>query len=127
MITRYHFPANFYGRATVRPDGGYVRFEDYDTLRAELAALWAENEALRDDCSRLASYNAEESAHLRTRAEKAEAERDALRAAVADIEMHTPHDYWCSAMIDVESDEHPIEERCDCSKMKLRAVLKECE
>lgn len=51
------------------------------SLRADLAALRAENEALRDDCSRLASYNAEESAHLRTRAEKAEADLAALRAA----------------------------------------------
>ena len=59
--------------------------EERDGLRADLAALRAENEALRDDCSRLASYNAEESAHLRTRAEKAEADAERLRNGIAAV------------------------------------------
>jgi len=77
-----------------------------DALNAELAALRAELEsahaAQRHAEKELSQYMAwyamaeQERGHQYRRAEKAEAERDSLRAAIED----GPHDYDCATLID---------------------------
>jgi len=83
--------------------GSFVRFDDHE---AELAALRIENDTLRAELEsahaaqlhaekELAQYMAwyamaeHQHLHEQRRAEKAEAERDALRAAVEEIEERT--------------------------------------
>lgn len=87
-------------------DSEYIAASDYDALRAELAAIHIENDTLRAELEsahtaqrhaekELAQYMAwyamaeHQHLHEQRRAEKAEAERDALRAAVEEIEERT--------------------------------------